>query len=127
MSERAPLDVLIVEDDQGCVDLIGDVLHDIGFNTIVADSVEGALLVVRSQPLRLIILDVMLADGDGLQVLDAVRSEPGSTSTPIIVCTAAVFELSARRDLSGDPLTALVVKPFHIQSFVKVVSDLLSS
>ncbi len=127
MSDGVPLDILIVEDDQGCVDLLGDVLRDIGFNTIVADSVESALRVVRSQPLRLIVLDVMLSDGDGLQVLDAVRSEPGSTSTPIVVCTAAVFELGARRDLSGDPLTALVVKPFHIQSFVKVVSDLLAS
>jgi CheY-like chemotaxis protein len=126
MDDEVPLDVLIVEDDQGCIDLIQDVIHDLGHHTIVADSVEEALLMVRSRRLALVVLDVMLSDGDGLQVLKAIRSEPGTASTPVVLCTAALFELQSGGDLSADPFTALVLKPFHIQRFIQVVGDLLA-
>jgi hypothetical protein len=43
------------------------------------------------------------------------------------MCTAAIFELQASDDLSDDPLTVLVAKPFHINSFVQVVGALLAS
>ena len=127
MDDQVPRNVLIVEDDQGCMELLGDVMRDLGLTTIVAGSVEGALRVVASQPLSLIILDVMLGDGDGFQVLRAVRAEARTARTPIAMCTAAIFELQANDDLSDDPLSVLVVKPFHINSFVQVVGALLAS
>jgi CheY-like chemotaxis protein len=126
MSNEAQPNVLIVEDDAGCVELIRDVLNELGLCAVSTDSVQGALQAARSQSFRMIILDVMLSDGDGLQVLDAVRLEPCTACIPVIVCTAALFELQARRDLSDDPLTALVVKPFHIAGFIRVVTGLLA-
>jgi DNA-binding NtrC family response regulator len=48
MNDQVPRNVLIVEDDQGCIELLGDVMRDLGLTTIVADSVEGALRVVSS-------------------------------------------------------------------------------
>jgi CheY-like chemotaxis protein len=127
MSNEAQPNVLIVEDDAACIELIRDVLNELGLSAVSTDSVQGALQAARSQSFRMIILDVMLSDGDGLQVLDAVRLEPSTARVPVVVCTAALFELQARRNLSDDPLTALVVKPFHVASFIRVVSGLLAA
>lgn len=127
MGSKAQPNVLIVEDDAGCIELIRDVLNELGLHAITADTVGEALRVAGSQSLRLIILDIMLSDGDGLQVLDAVRRDPCTAHLPVVVCTAALFELQARRDLSVEPWTAVIVKPFHIATFMHVVSNLLAT
>ncbi len=126
MSFQDPATVLIVEDDAGCIELIRDVLADLGLEAVIASTVQGAREAARSENLRLIILDIMLSDGDGLAVLDLVRSEPRTAQIPVVVCTAALFELQASRDLSADPFTEVIVKPFHIKAFLQAVGSLLA-
>ena len=127
MSQDDRTDVLIIEDDPGCTELICDVLRDLGLRTSTVDSVQDALFAIPSKSPRLIILDLMLPDGDGLQVLDAVRADSITARTPVILCTGALFELQASRDLGGDGLTSLLVKPFHIDTFTRLITSLLST
>lgn len=118
-------EVLIVEDDQGCVDLITEVVSDSGYPVVVCGRVEDALRHLEQSNPRLVILDVMLPDGDGFAVLDRLRNNSATQGTPVLLCTAALFEISAQHRPFTGPHTAMVSKPFHIHSFIAAMNRLL--
>jgi CheY-like chemotaxis protein len=118
-------EVLIVEDDQGCIELITEVVSESGHPVVVCDRVEDALRHLENSQPCLVVLDVMLPDGDGFRVLDWLRNNPATKATPVLLCTAALFEVaSLQRPLDG-PYTEMVSKPFHIESFITAMHRLL--
>jgi DNA-binding response OmpR family regulator len=118
-------EVLIVEDDRGCIDLISEVVSDSGYPIVVCDRVRDALRHLEHAQPRLVILDVMLPDGDGFAVLDHLRHHAATRLTPVLLCTAALFEISSQdRPLSG-PCIDMIFKPFHIASFITAMNRLL--
>ena len=77
--------ILIVEDDKTTNDLISDYLSDAGHSTYqVYDGVD-ALKVFAEKSIELIILDIMLPNMSGLQVLKEIRKTSG---IPILMLTA---------------------------------------
>ncbi len=117
--------VLIVEDDQGCIDLITEVVSDMGLQAVVCDSAEEALKVLGKWAPRLVVLDVMLPDRDGFSVLQEMRAQPATAETPVLLCTAALFEVSEFYKPVSDSRTEIVLKPFHIETFIDAVRRLL--
>ena len=118
-------EVLIVEDDQGCIELITEVVSGPGHPVVVCDCVEDALRHLEASQPCLVVLDVLLPDGDGFRVLDWLRGNPATEATPVLLCTAALFEVaSLQRPLDG-PYTDMVSKPFHIESFISAMNRLL--
>lgn len=118
--------VLIVEDDKGCVDLIDEVVKDLGCRTEVCGRVADAISIIAERAPRLVILDVILPDGEGFQVLEAIRADPRTASLPVILCTAALLEVTTYYHPAQDERTELVVKPFHILSFVETITRMLA-
>ena len=118
--------VLIVEDDQGCVDLIDEVVKDLGCQTEVCGRVADAVSIIAERAPRLVILDVMLLAGEGFQVLESIRADPRTASIPVILCTAALLEATAYYHPAQDERTELVLKPFHILSFVETITRMLA-
>jgi CheY-like chemotaxis protein len=68
----------------------------------------------------------MLPDGNGFRVLDRLRNDPATQATPVLLCTAALFELSALQTSVTGPHTDIVSKPFHIDSFLAAMQRLLA-
>ena len=118
--------ILLVEDDQGCSELISEVLGDLGYEVVIRDSAEEAqALLAERQPL-LVVLDIMLPDADGFSVLRAMRETPATETIPVMLCTAALFEVSAFHNPVIDPHTEIMPKPFHIDAFVALLERLLA-
>jgi CheY-like chemotaxis protein len=96
----------------------------------IPDGITGEQRVAQSQegpsrlPLDILILDLHLADIDGVEVLQRLRSYPHTRSLPLIVCTAATSTEIARA-LHIVPDAVLISKPFHLYTLVSAVSDLL--
>jgi len=80
---RAPL-ILIVDDDVTTNEMIRTILTWAGFQTASAFDVAGALAGVREQHPDLILLDVSLPDGTGLDVCRRIQGEPGASQTPVL-------------------------------------------
>lgn len=89
--------VLIVEDDEGTAVLIEKTLHSHGCQTLRAGNrleIAGALA-ARPFP-HLVLLDVMLRDANGFDVLNRIRQHPALENLPVLMLTS----LSERKDVA---------------------------
>jgi DNA-binding response OmpR family regulator len=107
--------VLVIEDDPEIVDLLEIHLKDLSCDLIKSSSGEDGLKVVKSNPLDLVILDVMLPGIDGMEVCRRIRSE--QIHVPVLMLTAKSEEIDKVLGLeigADDYLT----KPFSIREFI---------
>jgi two-component system response regulator MtrA len=77
--------ILIVEDDLDLRRGVADQMSNAGFSVRVVDSAERGDAVLRRERIDLVILDLKLPDGTGLDLLKEARSR---TEVPIIIVTA---------------------------------------
>jgi CheY-like chemotaxis protein len=109
--------ILQLEDDPGIAWLVRMVFEDFGFigSTIVAGSVREAFDLLnererKQQPLSLIISDIGLPDGSGLDLIREVKTNPYWRMTPVIVLSGernpavinAAYALGANSYLTKD-------------------------
>ena len=86
MDELKNKRILLVDDEKELRKTTEAVLRSEGFfNVYTAGNCEEALAVVRTQPIALMLLDVMLPDGDGFSLCEELRK---ITQAPVIFLTA---------------------------------------
>jgi DNA-binding response OmpR family regulator len=78
--------LLIIDDDARLAAMVRDYLGTSGFVVETAGSVATGLATLRAFPPELLILDLMLPDGDGLEVCRRLRAE--GFGAPILMLTA---------------------------------------
>ena len=88
---RRPL-ILIVEDNAANLLLATSVLERAQMDVVSAATVQQARGLMRSAPPDLVLMDVMLPDGDGLELTRELKTSPGTSSTPIVALTARAFK-----------------------------------
>ena len=116
--------VLIIEDSADIAELIKHYLDRAGYDTLVHGSGRDGLVAARQSPPDLVILDVMLPGMDGMQVCQALRAEPTTSTLPILMLTARGEEADRVRglELGADDY---VTKPFSPKELVARVGALL--
>ena len=92
MGTAAPKKILIVEDEKEILDLVKLYLEKEGYRTCTAMTGLDGLKQVKSEHPDLIVLDLMLAEMDGLEVCKRIRTDPHTAMTPIIMLTAKAEE-----------------------------------
>lgn len=80
-------ELLVVDDEPFLRDAVAASLRFLGFGVTTADTGGRALVLARGHPFDLMILDVMLPDLDGFQVVQRLRGE--GSLVPVIFLTAA--------------------------------------
>ena len=78
--------ILIVDDDPGQRSLLDSFLRTQGFNTVVADSGERALEILREGPIQMMISDVRMPGLSGLDTMRRARQE--HATLPVLMVTA---------------------------------------
>ncbi|HET9830396.1 MAG TPA: response regulator transcription factor [Vicinamibacterales bacterium] len=116
--------VLIVEDDPAIRELVRDHLSLAGFATDEVGDGRDALQRVRNEPYRLIILDLMLPNFDGVTLCRTTRAQGVNRDTPILMLTA--------RDTESDKVLGLesgaddyLTKPFGVRELMARVAAIL--
>src|SRR5829696_3263090 len=89
--------LLIVEDDAATSRFLADNLAADGFDVVTATAAGEGVRAVESRSPALVLLDLGLEDGDGLAVLDRVRTSDGLSSridpaVPVVVLSGRVTE-----------------------------------
>ena len=85
--------ILVVDDEEDLLELIGLTLRREGFATIEAPTGTQALELALAQRPALVILDVMLPDLSGFEVCRRLRANEGTRDVPIIMLSAKGEEI----------------------------------
>ena len=106
--------VLVVEDEEAISEPLGEHLAREGFDPAIAATIEEARGLLQQTPPDLILLDVMLPDGDGRDLCREIRR---TSDVPIIMLTARGEEVDkiVGLELGADDY---VVKPFSAGELV---------
>src|SRR6202011_4786930 len=79
---------LVVDDDRGCGGLLALVIRHLGHNAEHVESGCKALEYLANSKPALVILDLMMPDIDGLEVLRRVRANPQTAGLPVVMFSA---------------------------------------
>jgi DNA-binding response OmpR family regulator len=109
--------VVIIEDDGDLFGLVKYNLEKEGFEVHGSQTGKGALeLCSQAQP-GVVLLDIMLPNSDGLEILKGIRRNPDLSHTPVIFLTARASETDR---ILGLELGAndYIVKPFFMRELI---------
>jgi two-component system OmpR family response regulator len=114
--------LLVVEDEPTILELLSGALRFAGFEVTTATAATAALKSIAADRPDLIVLDVMLPDQDGFQVLRRLRDQ--GSDIPVVFLTArdAVADRVAGLTLGGDDY---VVKPFSLDEVLARIRAVL--
>jgi two-component system OmpR family response regulator len=114
--------LLVVEDEEMILELLSGSLRFAGFDVVTAVSGAEALRAVTASRPDLVLLDVMLPDGDGFEVVRRMRSS--GPDVPVIFVTArdGVHERVAGLALGADDY---VTKPFSLDEVLERIRAVL--
>jgi two-component system response regulator PilR (NtrC family) len=115
--------VLIVDDETSMVEMLSFFFSDEGFNLQCANSVEQARAAMAEQAFDLVLCDILMPDGNGLDLLRQIKEE--SPQTAVIMMTAYTSSKSA---VEAMRLGAYhyVSKPFNLEELKTQVESALA-
>lgn len=114
--------LLVVDDEQFLRDAVATLLSSLGYTVASAGTGSEALRLARTHPFDLLILDVMLPDLDGFEIVQRLRRD--RNQVPVIFLTA--------KDTREDKVEGLTIggddyitKPFHLDELTARVRTVL--
>lgn len=123
--ENANRIVLVVDDEPLTIKMLKHVLEGEGFEVRTAMNRQETLEQIRLAPIPdLVLLDVMLPDTDGFQILERFRQHPALRSLPVIMLTSKATREAVLKGLMGGA-NGYVTKPFQLPVLVKAVHAVL--
>ena len=118
--------VLIVEDEQDVAIVLAKRLKDEGFEVIMAqDAYEGFSLALKDKP-DLVLLDLMLPAGGGLQVLQNIRNSSKIMDMPVVVITG-IKDAEYEQKVLKAGVEAYLEKPYDFEKLKGIIQKILKS
>lgn len=111
-TQECALDVLVVDDDPDQIRICSDALAGRGFLVRTAGGVLEALAQLAARRPQLVLLDLVLPDGSGWELVAAIRASSPAPALPIIVLSA--------RDLAWEGAEPMLVQ---VQSYLTKPCD----
>lgn len=118
--------ILVVDDNVDVRDLVVHFLSSDGFHVFSASNGDEALAILKSNPVNLVLLDVMMPGKSGLEVLEEIRTHSNKNvrDVPVMMITAK----SSTEDIDAALATganSYVVKPFRATTIREKVRTIL--
>ena len=123
MNQKNPV-LLCVDDEEANLKLLEKLLVPRGYSVICAASGKDALRMIKSQPIDLVLLDIIMPGMDGFEVCRQIKEDQKFRNIPVIMVTA----LSAKQDrIRGIEVGAddFLSKPFDLAEVLARIKMLL--
>ena len=125
LAEDAKLAILIIEDEPSLGELLKTYLSMEGFDArLAANRAEIIAELRRSPQPDLVLLDVVLPDADGFDILAAIRRHPKLAEVPTVMLTAKSTRESVLKGLAGGA-NGYITKPFEVDVLMDAVRAVL--
>ena len=117
-------DIFCVEDDADIKELIEYTLSSSGFRVTGFDSAAAFWEGMKTKTPSLVLLDIMLPDEDGMQILKKLKASGKTASIPTIMLTAKSGQIDKIKALDGGA-DDYVTKPFDIPELISRINAVL--
>ena len=116
--------ILVVEDERDIQEIIAYNLQQAGYDVVIAARGDDAVRLSRQQRPDLVLLDLMLPGLSGKEVCQAIRRDPSTAATPVIMLTAKGEEVDrvVGLEVGADDY---VTKPFSMRELMLRVQTIL--
>lgn len=111
--------VLVVEDDYATSKLLSNYLTKWGYDPLIVNSAQQALQSVEREQFLAVLMDIVLPDANGFELLKQIREHANTKNTPVIVCSVETEQQKAF--LMG--AVEYFVKPINYKYLVEVLTS----
>ncbi len=118
--------VMIIEDEPDAAELFGEMMRVNGFRVIKMFSSTPAIPMIKQEKPDVILLDIMMPDISGLEVLRFMQREPELAKIPVIVVSAKSMPSDIKSGLEAGAAMYLT-KPVGFQDLKNAVEQVLSN
>ncbi len=117
--------IVIIDDEKDMVRLLQIELESEGYEVNPAFDAKSGLESIRQTRPDLVLLDVMLPDISGYEVLRSLKQDPLTKAIPVMMLTAKGLEREIQKglDLGADEY---ISKPFNAALLIKRIATVLS-
>ena len=123
---QAPL-ILVIEDNEDNLVLISYILESLGCRLIARkDAGETTVILAKEHHPDLILLDIVLPNISGIEVLKYLREEPLTCDVPVIAVTALATEAN-RENIIRAGFNNYIIKPYLIEELEEMISPYISN
>jgi DNA-binding response OmpR family regulator len=116
--------VIVVEDEVDAAEMFAEMMRVNGFTVIKSHSSTPAISLIARELPDVVILDVMMPDVSGLEVLKFMRREPRLASIPVIVVSAKSLPIDIQYGLDAGA-SVYLTKPVGFQDLKQAVEKVL--
>ena len=118
--------VLIIEDDADMIELLSAILRRGGYEPLAALGGRQGLELLKETRVSLILLDLMMDDMNGWQVLETIKADDSLRSIPVLIISARHYlEDPVQTEAHADQFEGYLVKPFVVQDLLGEIQEAL--
>ena len=126
MKSDQPRRILLAEDDRFLRKAAETTLKQQGYTVITAADGEEALRVARSEPLDLILLDLIMPKLNGFQVLNALKKDAPTALIPIIILSNLGQERDVQQAMEAGATAYFIKADLSLHALVQRVEEALA-
>ncbi len=117
--------VMIIEDEPDAAELFAEMMRLNGYRVLKTYSSTPAMTLIAQEKPDVIILDIMMPDISGLEVLRYMRRDPGLASIPVVVVSAKATTADIAAGLEAGA-SVYLTKPVAYTDLKNAVDGLLN-
>ena len=116
--------VLIIEDEEDAADLFAEMMRVSGFRVLKSSKSAPAISMMTADKPDIVLLDIMMPEISGLDILRQMRRDPNLANIPVIVVTAKSMPADIKNGMEAGASTYLT-KPVGFQELKDAVDRTL--
>jgi len=118
--------VLIIEDEEDAAELFAEMMRVSGFRVVKTSRSAPALSIMTSEKPDVVLLDIMMPEISGLDILRQMRRDPELANIPVIVVTAKSMPADIKNGMEAGASTYLT-KPVGFLELKEAVEQALAN
>jgi len=117
--------ILVVDDDEDCLAMVKTILTNSDFQVFTAPNGKEALKQLQSLNPALVILDIMMPEMNGYEVVEAMKADTNLQNLPVMMLTAKATDEDVIEGYKTYAVDYYITKPFNTRQLMAGVKLIL--
>ncbi len=116
--------VVVIEDEPDAAEMFGEMMRVNGFRVVKSYSSGPAIAIIEKEKPDIVILDVMMPEISGIEILQIMRSKPDIAHIPVVVVSAKSMPSDIKTGLQAGA-SVYLTKPVGFLDLKQAVENIL--